>query len=407
MGYFSRYIDVEFPWEKERAKNLYAVQLASLKYPVDISLFEGMDNVVELKDRNGMYRYCVKPFSGKEEAHKICEKLKKNGYPEGRVVSLNSDFDAKVIADATSGIVKPDCDRDSSNQPDSTLANTRGDNNGNFSFNNTSESDVSDNKKVTSGLNVPGDNKELFFSVLLVQSESRIDSSFYRGVEDVKELCDATGQYCYLYGNYDTREDAHSSITKEMKSRFKNVGVVMVNSDKVVIPVLMNTDIGRHSNAVTSKKRRRGRQYVDYYYEDPELQQTPSLRKFGIEVGPFDNESEALVQMQRLQQLGFASARLIEKDYPARSKIRRKKKTAKNLTQKKGGTPRYTIQILASRVAKDPSSLKLKGVDRKLSQSDHLYRYYYGTYDNYWVCRRELREVRYHGYRDAFIVKMN
>ena len=66
----------------------------------------------------------------------------------------------------------------------------------------------------------------------------------------------------------------------------------------------------------------------------------------------------------------------------------------------------YQIQIMASKTEMDASCFHMKNVVICFDNEEKLYRYLYGSFDNYWVCRRKLREVRLKGYSDAFIVKL-
>jgi len=67
---------------------------------------------------------------------------------------------------------------------------------------------------------------------------------------------------------------------------------------------------------------------------------------------------------------------------------------------------KYSIHVFASKNATRISQLKLTGLYENFDNDEKLYRYFYRSYDNYWVCRRELREVRSKGFPDAYIVKL-
>jgi len=67
---------------------------------------------------------------------------------------------------------------------------------------------------------------------------------------------------------------------------------------------------------------------------------------------------------------------------------------------------KYSIHVFASKKVTLISQLKLKGLYENFDKDENLYRYFYRSFDNYWVCRRELREVRSKGFPDAYIVKL-
>ncbi|WP_372641198.1 hypothetical protein [Ancylomarina sp.] len=67
---------------------------------------------------------------------------------------------------------------------------------------------------------------------------------------------------------------------------------------------------------------------------------------------------------------------------------------------------KYSIHVFASEKTTRISQLKLNGLYENFDNDENLYRYFYRSYDNYWVCRRELRDVRSKGFPDAYIVKL-
>jgi len=67
---------------------------------------------------------------------------------------------------------------------------------------------------------------------------------------------------------------------------------------------------------------------------------------------------------------------------------------------------KYSIHVFASKSTTRISRLKLSGLYENYDNDEMLYRYFYRSYDNYWVCRRELRDVRSKGFPDAYIVKL-
>lgn len=67
---------------------------------------------------------------------------------------------------------------------------------------------------------------------------------------------------------------------------------------------------------------------------------------------------------------------------------------------------KYSIHVFASKNTTQISQLRLSGLYENFDNDESLYRYFYRSYDNYWVCRRELRDVRAKGFPDAYIVKL-
>jgi hypothetical protein len=76
------------------------------------------------------------------------------------------------------------------------------------------------------------------------------------------------------------------------------------------------------------------------------------------------------------------------------------------IKNKKDSKFKYSIHVFASKKITLISQLKLKGLYENFDKDENLYRYFYRSFDNYWVCRRELRNVRSNGFPDAYIVKL-
>lgn len=76
------------------------------------------------------------------------------------------------------------------------------------------------------------------------------------------------------------------------------------------------------------------------------------------------------------------------------------------IKNKKDPKFKYSIHVFASEKTTRISQLKLNGLYENYDNDENLYRYFYRSYDNYWVCRRELRDVRSKGFPDAYIVKL-
>ncbi|MDE5422593.1 hypothetical protein L3073_10280 [Ancylomarina sp. DW003] len=76
------------------------------------------------------------------------------------------------------------------------------------------------------------------------------------------------------------------------------------------------------------------------------------------------------------------------------------------IKNKKDPKFKYSIHVFASKKTTKLSHLRLSGLYENFDNDESLYRYFYKTYDNYWVCRRELRDIRSKGFPDAYIVKL-
>lgn len=67
---------------------------------------------------------------------------------------------------------------------------------------------------------------------------------------------------------------------------------------------------------------------------------------------------------------------------------------------------KYSIHIFASIETTHLDKFRLEGVYGNYDTGENIYRYFCKSFDNYWVCRRELRVVRSKGFPDAYIVKL-
>ena len=410
LGYFSQYLDVESSGELK--KELYAVQLASLKYPVYLSYFKGVDSMVEMKGKDGMYCYCVKPFTDKESARKRCNDLKNLGYPDGKVVNVSKKFASKELSSATVIESSSGSNEVRSHSADQPLTKIR-------ENQNPSQQQESPVVKMLSSMKDVG--TSYFYSIQLISTSSPQYPQSFKGVENVKEFKDSQGVYRYLHGNFADVEDAQRYLREQIATRYTQARVVVVDKGQVVTaPKVVDASrvVAKKQQPTVYRKKgyvkpTKGRQYKDYYYEDPEslLSALAAPLSYSIMVGPFNDKAQAQIQLQKLHEMGFSSAQLKAR-VPASanansSTVKSVNKSGKSSVKKSiTNGDQYTIQLLATIKIKNPTSFKLKGVRRVQSPQDHLYRYYFGQFDNYWVCRRKLRDIRIQGYSDAFIVKL-
>jgi hypothetical protein len=70
---------------------LYGVQIASNKNPTPISSYGKLKNVDVFVDNEGMIRYVVGHFAYYQQAEKLLEKLKTQGYEDAYIVNVNDE----------------------------------------------------------------------------------------------------------------------------------------------------------------------------------------------------------------------------------------------------------------------------------------------------------------------------
>lgn len=67
----------------------YTVQLSAFRFPVYLSHFENLDNVMEFRMKDKIFRYCVGEFPG-TDAREELEKIKELGYKGAFLVELDN-----------------------------------------------------------------------------------------------------------------------------------------------------------------------------------------------------------------------------------------------------------------------------------------------------------------------------
>ncbi|MFA8434237.1 MAG: SPOR domain-containing protein [Marinifilaceae bacterium] len=394
LGLLSQYIDIESSDSKGN-QDLYSIQLATLKYPVYLSHFKGVENVVELVGKDGLFRYCLKPFSGKEEVEKLLVQVHQQGYSEAKVIRLVDEFDQEALADSQQDDGKQQKIRVSASDKElEKIRSVQG-------KGNNQEKEI----PVIHALSrMAGVGSSYFYSIQVLETPAPQKPDRFSTLKNVKEYSEEEGSYRYLHGNFADVEDAERYLSNELRKNYPDAKVVVVDKGNVVMlqqQVKISQDVRPvpDSKIQVPVKRGKGREFVDYFYEENQspFPVTPVASDYRIELGPFKDRVDAENELQRLKKLGYGSARLL---MPSTSG----KKGEVNIAASSPIV--YTIQIMANSKAVSISSFKLKGVRKVYSSKDGLYKYYYGGYDNYWVCRRKLRDVRNKGYRDAFIVKM-
>ncbi len=73
----------------------YTVQLSAFRFPVYLSHFENLDNVMEFRMKDKIFRYCVGKFPG-TEAREELQKIKDMGYKGAFLVELDKYLPFKI-----------------------------------------------------------------------------------------------------------------------------------------------------------------------------------------------------------------------------------------------------------------------------------------------------------------------
>ncbi len=73
----------------------YTVQLSAFRFPVYLSHFENLDNVMEFRMKDKIFRYCVGEFPG-TEAREELQKIKDMGYKGAFLVELDKYLPFKI-----------------------------------------------------------------------------------------------------------------------------------------------------------------------------------------------------------------------------------------------------------------------------------------------------------------------
>lgn len=289
VGSFSSFFDLNLT-ASTAGENSYAVEIARLKSPLDVSYFENVDGVFELNTKNGEYSYLSGLRTNKKDAKEILDKIKSNGYLDAEIVNLHSNFSSQQIA------------------------------------------------------NIPLDEKEKFFGSKRKEAETK-------------------------------------GMQKEKKAELADV---KLKSEQVKAKKILAS-----KGLYNMGRKMRGKEYVDYFYDLAHLDFSEKAF-YKIELGPYDDKELANETLGKLKELGFSELKV----------------NSSNTKNTIATTPYFAIQVLACKSQISAKQLRFKKLKRTFDQEDELYRYFYGQYDNYWLCRRELREVRKKGYVDAFIVKL-
>lgn len=379
IGFFSPLFDINLT-SSTAGGSTYGVEIAKFKYPVYTNYFEEMDDVVELSGKDGEYHYLTGLTNTISSAEKLAEEIKLYGYADAKVLDLNSEFSKEQIARV---LENESIDQDRTKKQNITTQTIQ--------KNNAAEIAIG---KLTNIDNA------YFYTILLQKSKDILNAESFSPHNSVKIL-EANGKFQYVLGRFEDVGDAKKYLKEKIIIDFPNAGVAVINKGKLaeVREVQKaNSKVGIASNQTGSYnmgRKMRGKEYVDYYYELGRLK-ISEKPLYVIEIGEYNDKVLADEVVQKLKDLGFTQARV---KTPSASKVGA-------VTESLSADAHFTIQVFASKAEMSEKRLTIKDLTRVFDQEDELYRYFYGDYDNYWVCRRELREIREKGYGDAFVVKL-
>ncbi|WP_282014517.1 SPOR domain-containing protein [Marinifilum flexuosum] len=364
IGYFSPVLDLNFNVASSGSTS-YAVEIAKYKYPVYTDYFENLEGVIELSSKEGDFHYISGITKSLNEAKDLRERLKETGYPEARVVDLLEEFSEEELE----GVIKSEPqDKNVQKKKSAELAIL----------------------KLTNVENA------YFYTIKLKESKEILTANQFEALKP--KVHKQEGLYYYLLGKFEDVGNAEKYLNDKVKNKYANAELLVMNKGQLV-------NVSKAKKAKNTKKtsegsynmgrKMRGKEYVDYYYESSSLKISKSPIYY-IEIGPYADKEEADDAVQKLHDLGFTKAGV--KDPSKDRRVVNQPDAAADA--------HYTIQIFAGKNKVKTSRFKLQDVSQSYDQHDKLYRYFVGNYDNYWVCRRELREVRKNGFRDAFIIKL-
>ncbi|PKP19517.1 MAG: hypothetical protein CVU05_11190 [Bacteroidetes bacterium HGW-Bacteroidetes-21] len=148
----------------------YTIQLKALIKPADAGAFSGVKGVKENYSSDGFYRYVVGDFETREEAQEECKRLIETGFTDAFVTSLSKHY-AKV--------------------------KTKGE-----------------------------------FTIQLKSVSRPVDIKLFSSLKGVQEKIGNDGQYKYIYGYFESIDDARKEIKKVQKAGFQDAFVVSMSKFK-------------------------------------------------------------------------------------------------------------------------------------------------------------------------------
>jgi hypothetical protein len=382
IGFFSPLFDINLT-SSTAGGSTYGVEIAKFKYPVYTDYFEEVDDVVELSGKDGEYHYLAGLTNSKSSAENLAEEIKSFGYANAEVIDLNSEFSSEQIAAALST--------------------------------ENADQDITKKEKITSQTIQKKQAVEMaigkltnignayYYTILLQKSKEILNAESFSPHNSVKVL-ETNGKFQYVLGRFEDVGDAKKYLEEKVLVDFPHAIVAVINKGELA-EVREATEVQKENSKVeiasnkdgsyNMGRKMRGKEYVDYYYELGSLKISEKPH-YVIEIGDYNDKALADEAVQKLKDLGFTQARVRT---PSTSKL-----ASTNASLSVDG--HFTIQVFASKSEMNVKRLTIKNLTRAFDQEDELYRYFHGDFDNYWVCRRELREIRQQGYDDAFIVKL-
>lgn len=379
IGSFSSLFDINFT-KSTAGGSTYGVEIARFKYPVYTDYFDDMDNVVELSGKDGMYHYLSGLSNSRNDTENLAEEIKMLGYADARVVDLNSEFSSEQIAGVLTN-KKGDQDKTKKQKISSQTIKKK------------KAAEIAIGKLTNIG-------NAYYYTILLQKSKDILNAESFSPHNSVKIL-ESNGKFQYVLGRFEDVGDAKKYLQEKVQVNFPNATVAVINKGELAEVREAQKAKGKATVASNQKgsynmgRKMRGKEYVDYYYELGRLK-ISKKPLYIIEIGDFNDKELADDAVQKLKDLGFTKARI---KTPSISRFVADKVSL-------SADARYTIQVFASKSEMSVKRLTVKNLTRTFDQQDELYRYFHGDYDNYWVCRRELRQIRQKGYGDAFIVSL-
>jgi len=376
IGFFSPLFDINLTGSTAEGST-YGVEIAKFKYPVYTDYFEEMTRVVELSGEDGEYHYLSGLSGSRNEAEDLAEEIKMLGYANARVVDLNSEFSSEQIASIYTN-KKGDQDKIKKQKISNQTIEKK----------NVAEKAIGELTNIGNAF---------YYTILLQKSKDILNAESFSPYDSVK-IMEANGKFQYVLGRFEDVRDAKKYLQEKVHANFPNAAVAVINKGELA--EVREAQKGKVVVAANQKgsynmgRKMRGKEFVDYYYEPGQLK-ISKKPLYIIEIGDFKDKQLADDAVQKLKDLGFTNARV-------KTPSALKAAVSKSLS----ADAHFTIQVFASKSDMSVKRLTLKNLTRSFDREDELYRYFYGNYDNYWVCRRKLREIRKKGYGDAFIVKL-
>ncbi|WP_372752477.1 SPOR domain-containing protein [Labilibaculum sp.] len=379
IGSLSPFFDITFA-SSNAGSSTYGVEIAKFKYPVFTDYFESIDDVLELTGEDGTYHYVSGLSSSKSKAEDLAEAIKSSGYAEAKVLNLNETFSSEQIAEA---LRREEKEKDENKKEEIIKQELQ----------KKSAAEIAIGELTDIG-------NDYFYTILLEEGKASLNAEHFSPYHFVKVLRD-NEYFHYVMGRFDDVADAVNYLKTDVQTHFPMARVAVINKGNLIEYIKAEEKkqevkhLAYEAGSYNMGRKMRGKEYVDYYY-DFTLEMPIDGGAYVVELGTYSNKTQADEAVRKLKELGFSQAKI------------KSPSTAPKKQASVGLTPEahFTIQVYATKLEMSTERLDLPALKRTFDQKDALYRYFYGDFDNYWVCRRELREIRNKGFFDAFIVKL-